>query len=216
MHEMACAHLTLPRRSNTRSDAQSRPRTDLYRIFFYDCAPLTKKAHKPISGTAVDFGKTDEAKFRLALHDEIRRLRKTALRLGHLANDPSWTVKPDRMSDLLKRKRRFEDLIDEDFLYHAKQKGVDMRIGLDIAALSYKRLVKQIVLVAGDSDFVPAAKLARREGIDFILDPMWNHIHDELNEHIDGLRSTCPAPDKHDPAPATVVGAKSDVSKAAG
>ena len=51
-----------------------------------------------------------------------------------------------------------------------KQKGVDMRIGLDIASLANKKLVDQIVLIAGDSDFVPAAKHARREGIDFILD----------------------------------------------
>ncbi len=27
--------------------------------------------------------------------------------------------------------------------------------------------IDQIILIAGDSDFVPAAKLARREGIDF-------------------------------------------------
>jgi uncharacterized LabA/DUF88 family protein len=32
--------------------------------------------------------------------------------------------------------------------------------------------VQQIVLISGDEDFVPALKLARREGIDFILDPM--------------------------------------------
>ena len=44
-------------------------------------------------------------------------------------------------------------------------------------------------MIAGDSDFVPAAKLARREGIDFILDPMWNKIKDDLFEHIDGLKS---------------------------
>lgn len=69
-----------------------------------------------------------------------------------------------------------------------------MKIGLDIASLSYKKLVKQIVLIAGDSDFTPAAKLARREGIDFILDPMWNPINPDLHEHIDGLMSTCPQP----------------------
>ena len=51
------------------------------------------------------------------------------------------------------------------------QKGVDMKIGLDIASLSYKKLVDQIVLISGDSDFVPAAKLARLEGIDFTLTP---------------------------------------------
>lgn len=42
-------------------------------------------------------------------------------------------------------------------------------------------------MISGDSDFVPAAKLARREGIDFILDPLYAHIKSDLLEHIDGL-----------------------------
>ena len=81
-------------------------------------------------------------------------------------------------------------LDENQFVYHATQKGVDMRIGLDIAALTFKRQVERIVLIAGDSDFVPAAKMARREGIEFILDPMRNHIRLDLQEHIDGLRTT--------------------------
>ena len=51
-------------------------------------------------------------------------------------------------------------------------------------------LQKQIILISGDSDFVSAAKLARREGIDFILDPLGAPIKPDLFEHIDGLR-TC-------------------------
>ena len=51
-----------------------------------------------------------------------------------------------------------------------------------------------MVLISGDSDFVPAAKLARREGIDFVLDPMWSTIRPDLHEHIDGLKSVCPRP----------------------
>lgn len=70
-----------------------------------------------------------------------------------------------------------------------RQKGVDMRIGLDISTLTLKRQVDTIVLVAGDSDFVPAAKLARREGIEFILDPLWQQVNADLFEHIDGLQS---------------------------
>lgn len=69
-----------------------------------------------------------------------------------------------------------------------------MRIGVDVASLAFKKQVDQIVLIAGDADFVPAAKLARREGIDFVLDPMWQAIPSSLMEHIDGLRSTCPKP----------------------
>lgn len=70
-----------------------------------------------------------------------------------------------------------------------KQKGVDMRIGLDISTLTFKDQVDTIVLVAGDSDFVPAAKLARREGMEFILDPLWQQVNADLFEHIDGLQS---------------------------
>lgn len=64
-----------------------------------------------------------------------------------------------------------------------------MKIGLDIASLSYKHQVDQIILISGDSDFVSASKLARREGIDFILDPLGATIKPALFEHIDGLRS---------------------------
>ena len=79
--------------------------------------------------------------------------------------------------------------------------------------MAQKRLVDQIVLIAGDSDFIPAAKLARKEGIDFILDPMWNHVNDDLLEHVDGLRSTCPDPSRPRPAvrlPITDEAASSD------
>ena len=64
-----------------------------------------------------------------------------------------------------------------------------MKVGLDIATLAFKERVNQIILIAGDSDFVPAAKFARKEGVDFILDPMMNNIDPSLHEHIDGLMS---------------------------
>ena len=64
-------------------------------------------------------------------------------------------------------------------------------IGVDIASLSLKAQVDTIVLVSGDGDFVPASKLARREGIDFILDPMHMEaqIHEDLFEHIDAIHN---------------------------
>ena len=61
-----------------------------------------------------------------------------------------------------------------------------MKLGTDIAYITLKKQVDQI---AGDSDFVPSAKLTRREGVDFILEPMGQTINDDLNEHIDGIRS---------------------------
>lgn len=44
-------------------------------------------------------------------------------------------------------------------------------------------------MIVGDSDFVPAAKLARREGIDIILDPLGQKVHAHLHEHTDGVRT---------------------------
>ena len=70
-----------------------------------------------------------------------------------------------------------------------RQKQVDIKIGVDIASMALKHQVDSIVLVAGDGDFVPASKLARREGIDFILDPMWAPINPDLNEHVDGVNT---------------------------
>lgn len=170
----------------------------LYRIFFYDCPPLTKRVQNPVSKKGFNFGDTPEAHFRLALHEELRRFRKVALRLGRIAENSNWVISPKKTKDLLNHKITVDDLTDRDVRYNAQQKGVDMRIGLDIASLSYKKDVDQIILIAGDSDFVPAAKLARREGIDFVLDPMWNHINPDLHEHIDGMVSTWPKPPVRD------------------
>jgi uncharacterized LabA/DUF88 family protein len=119
----------------------------------------------------------------------LKKLRKVALRLGHLSDGNSWVINPSKTKELLQQKIKISDLTDKDVTYLVRQKGVDMKIGLDISTLAYKKLVNQIILVVGDSDFVPAAKLARREGIGFILDPMWNPINPDLHEHIDGLMS---------------------------
>ena len=60
---------------------------------------------------------------------------------------------------------------------------------MDIASIVLKKQANTLVLVTGDSDFVPAAKLARREGAEVILDPMRQNIRPALQEHIDGLYS---------------------------
>ncbi len=184
LHRMCLAHLK-------QSDAQH----DLYRIFFYDCPPLEKKVHNPVTKKAVDFSKSGTAIWRHAFHDELRKLRKVALRLGYLNERMGhWSIRPEKVKALFNGTITVGGLTELDVLYSVQQKGVDMRIGLDIASLAYKKQVDQIILIAGDSDFVPAAKLARREGIDFILDPMWATIRADLHEHIDGLRTVIQRP----------------------
>jgi len=159
-----------------------------YRIFFYDCPPLEKRMHTPLGRKSRDFGKSPEAIFRRRLHQEIQKLRKVALRLGRLNETSKWRLTEAATVRLIENPDNFKPT-DDDFEIDTKQKGVDMRLGLDVASLAFKRQVDQIVIVAADADFVPAAKLARREGIDVVLDRMGDHraAHDLL-EHVDALR----------------------------
>jgi len=161
-------------------------RNDLYRIFFYDCPPLSKKMHLPVTKRAIDLSKTPEALFRLAVHAELQNVRKVALRLGRLNDQSEWKMRARATTELLADPQR--PLTDDDFEIDTKQKGVDMRLGLDVAAMAFKKQVDQIVLVAADADFVPATKLARREGIDVLLDPMGGVAAKDLLAHSDGVR----------------------------
>ncbi len=164
----------------------------LYRIFYYDCPPMEKgkNVYHPLSKKSVNIGETEYGKWMSEFLDELRHRRKFALRLGKLSDiNLNYNLKPDTTKKLLNGTMAIEDLSEKDFKLNLVQKGVDMRIGVDISSLAFKKQVDQIILIAGDSDFVPAAKQARREGIDFILDPMENHIPQDLFEHIDGVRT---------------------------
>ncbi len=173
-----------------KADSDHHEERELYRIFYYDCPPLKKTVYHPCLKRGIDFGHSDTYKWAYAFFEELKKKRKMALRMGVLSDENAhYILNPQKTKELCLRKIGIEDLVAEDFSISFTQKGVDMRIGLDIASLAYKKLVDQIILIAGDSDFVPAAKLARREGIDFILDPMEATIKADLFEHIDGLKS---------------------------
>lgn len=162
----------------------------LYRIFYYDCPPSSKKIFHPLHNRTQDLSKSEHYEWMEAFLKELTQKRKVALRLGYLDDhNAAYALTQEAAKDIVRKKRSVEDLNDSDFIPSFRQKGVDMRIGMDIASLAYKRQVNQIVLIAGDADFVPAAKLARREGIDFVLDPLDHPIKADLFEHIDGKRS---------------------------
>ncbi len=162
----------------------------LYRVFYYDCEPIGHRSvYHPLTKKNVDLDKSDTYSWTLTFLQELRKRRKFALRLGELSSQACYNLRPEVTRKLLAGSRTLDDLTEDDFMFVAQQKGVDMRIGIDISSLAYKKQVDQIILISGDSDFVPAAKLARREGVDFILDPMWADIKANLFEHIDGLKS---------------------------
>ena len=172
-------------------NADKEPR-DLYRIFYYDCPPMSRIIKHPLTGVDVDYSTLPGYTWTNEFFDALTRKRKLALRRGELAESQAfYTLKAEVLPKLLDQTKAIADLTEKDFYVEVKQKGVDMRIGLDVASLANGGVVNQIILIAGDSDFVPVAKLARRSGMDVLLDPMKQHIKASLSEHIDGIESFC-------------------------
>lgn len=161
----------------------------LYRIYYYDCPPSEKVLFHPLTRKQINLAKTAEHDWMSEFLSTIVRKRKVALRRGEeLETQNGYTLKPKPLKQLCAGAITVDNLSEQDFSLDITQKGVDMRIGLDIASLAERGTVNQIIMISGDSDFVPAAKHARREGIDFILDPLWAPVANSLNEHVDGVR----------------------------
>lgn len=161
----------------------NRPDDVLIRIYYYDSPPLHAKLRRPVSGSTLDLGKTALFSFNQNLLSELKRSDSFAVREGRLALH-GWKLKPEALGKLSR------DRTDDDFAPEIQQKGVDMKIGLDIAWISFKRIADRILIVAGDSDFIPAMKLARRNGIQVYLFTLGHGVFPELLEHSDRLIDT--------------------------
>lgn len=169
----------------------------LYRVYIYDCEPLNKNVPMPpIEKTdkSLNLGKTDTFKFRTSLLDCLRQQPYFAVRLGEIdENSFQWKIKDyKKFKQLLQKEIEIDSLTADDFVLDIRQKGVDMKIGLDIATLSIKKQIEKIILITADSDFIPAIKHARKEGVIVQLDPMRvlnSQMKKGLLEHIDILSS---------------------------
>jgi uncharacterized LabA/DUF88 family protein len=151
----------------------------LHRVYYYDAKPMTGKVTGPL-GASMDFTKTDVYKISTQQHQAFTRLPYFAMRYGELSYN-GWYVKPRAVRAL----KPGQEIRAEHLAPNVQQKGVDMRIGLDIATLALKHQVGSIVLVTGDSDLVPAMKLARREGCKLILIPLGGSLKEPMYEHAD-------------------------------
>lgn len=163
---------------------------DLQRIFYYDCPPLSMKIMHPLTKLLIDTVSLPFNTWTADFQKELAGKHKIALRMGELSATKSpYALNSNVVNDLVHKKRNINNLTEADFHIAVKQKGVDLRIGLDTASLAYGRYVDQIILIAGDSDFIPVAKMARRHGINFILDPLKNNLKPNFLEHVDELKS---------------------------
>ena len=155
----------------------------LLRIYFYDAPPAVGRVINPLDGSVLDLNTTAPVAKFTKLRDTLELKPDFALRLGECVAQ-GWHLKPRVQSELRKSQRHLRP---EDFAPKIEQKGVDLRIGLDIARLALCRLVRAIVVVTGDSDFVPALKFARREGLRVYVDTMGHGVRRALKAHADQL-----------------------------
>jgi uncharacterized LabA/DUF88 family protein len=126
---------------------------EIFRILYYDCAPYTGTVKLPVSGTPYTFGSSDKWLEELACKD-LFAVRRGVLKFrGYKPN--KTPVSPTVLTDA-------------DFSPDFEQKGVDMRIGLDIASYSANRCIDRIVLVSNDTDCVPAMKYGRKAGLQVV------------------------------------------------
>ena len=59
--------------------------------------------------------------------------------MGELSEQQAhYVLKNNKLNQLIRGQISVQDLTEKDFLFNVEQKGVDMRIGLDIASLSFK------------------------------------------------------------------------------
>jgi uncharacterized LabA/DUF88 family protein len=128
----------------------------LFRVLYYDCAPYTGTTRLPVSGASYKFSGSD------AWLHELSRKNLFAVRRGVL-KFRGYKPKKTPVS------APGSPLTDADFSPDFEQKGVDMRIGLDIAAYASNRAIDRIVLVSNDTDCVPALKYGRRAGLQTVL-----------------------------------------------
>ena len=159
----------------------------LHRIYYYDAEPLRSKKVIPLTGGYKtgeyhDFSKTELYKANIKILDELKKQPYFAIRLGEV-QFRGWSVKNQFLDS---RKTRTEvKITGKDLVPNVQQKGVDMRIGLDISSLSLKNHVDVIALITGDSDFIPAMKFARREGKQIFLYTLGHSIRPEIYGHAD-------------------------------
>jgi uncharacterized LabA/DUF88 family protein len=147
------------------------PDESLLRILYYDCAPYAGKVKLPVSGHEKEFSGSDRWLKELASRD-LFAVRRGVLKFRGF--------KPRRIPIADK------PLTDDDFKPDFEQKGVDMRIGLDIANHAATKSVDRIILISGDTDCLPAMKHARINGLQIVLVSLPNHkLAPELLWHCD-------------------------------
>ncbi len=68
-----------------------------------------------------------------------------------------------------------------------RQKMIDVLMSLDIATMAYEEQIKEIIVFAGDSDFIPAIKKAKDYGVVIHLFYHRSSVHNDLLDEVDEI-----------------------------
>ena len=109
--------------------------SDILRTYYYHCPPY--QGNPPT-------------------HDERQRYSTQRRFFNTLDRLPRYTVRLGRLA------RRG---VDANGRPRYEQKRVDILLGVDMVQLAAKRNIQEAVLLAGDSDFIPAVTAAKSEGV---------------------------------------------------
>ena len=105
------------------------------RTYYYDCLPY--QGSPPTEEERTRY--TTQRRF----FEALERLPRFSVRLGRLERRG-----PDASGNFTFEQKRF-----------------DILLGVDLVSLATKGAVQEAIIVAGDSDFVPAIDAAKREGV---------------------------------------------------
>jgi uncharacterized LabA/DUF88 family protein len=160
---------------------------EMHRVLYYDCPPYdgagANNPH-PLDPTRTPTS-AGHRNFWNAVHSILRGKPYFAVRLGEVSFD-GWALTERATVELLADGR---SPVADDFAPVLRQKGVDLRIGLDVALMAKDRLIDRIVVVSVDADIVPAMKVARREGVQVVLAALGHKTKASLREHADLYRA---------------------------
>jgi uncharacterized LabA/DUF88 family protein len=147
---------------------------NLLRIMYYDAPGFVGERPLPVSRKPHPFNSDSVWLEELAAREYFAVRRGTLKWRG-------WKLKsPETLSGTPS---------DEDYKPDFQQKGVDLRIGVDMVTFAYERTAERVMLIAGDTDFIPAMKIARRRGLQVIgVDLPGQRLSREFRQHIDIIR----------------------------
>jgi uncharacterized LabA/DUF88 family protein len=153
----------------------------LFRVYHYDSPPFRGSATNPLDGSVINFRASKWFRDHQSLLDSLEMEPNFSVGRG-TSLCHGWKLGSAALRSLAAGPRL---LVPHDILPDIEQKGVDIRIGLDVAMLALKRIVEAIVVVSGDSDLAPVMSFAQREGLRVYLDTLGHPVRPELRANSD-------------------------------